>query len=76
MGGKYCTNGRKMHAYISLVVKPRGKRPLGGTIRRWMDNVKIDLREFGWSRADWIGLEQDRDNWRSITNAVMKLRLP
>jgi hypothetical protein len=27
-----------------LVGKPEGKRPLGRPIRRWMDNIKMDLR--------------------------------
>jgi hypothetical protein len=26
-----------------------------------VDNVKIDLREIGWSGMDWIDLAQDRD---------------
>jgi hypothetical protein len=25
-----------------------GKRPLGRPRRRWMDNIKMDLREIGW----------------------------
>jgi hypothetical protein len=30
-------------AYRVLVWKPKGKRPLGRTRRRWEDNIKIDL---------------------------------
>jgi hypothetical protein len=30
-----------------LVEKPEGKIPLGRPRRRWMENVKIDLREKG-----------------------------
>jgi hypothetical protein len=29
---------------IDLVGKPEGKRPLGRPRRRWVPNVKIDLR--------------------------------
>jgi hypothetical protein len=29
------------------------KRPLGRFIRRWVDNIKIDLREIGW--GVWSG---------------------
>jgi hypothetical protein len=28
---------------------------------RWMNNIKIDLREIGWDCIDWIDLAQDRD---------------
>jgi hypothetical protein len=34
-------------AYRALVGKPEGRRPLGGPWRRWKDNIKMDLREFG-----------------------------
>jgi hypothetical protein len=36
------------------VGKPEGKRPLGRPRRRWVDNIKIDLREIGWDGVDWI----------------------
>jgi hypothetical protein len=29
--------------------------------RRWVDNIKMDLREIGWDGMDWIDLAQDRD---------------
>jgi hypothetical protein len=38
------------------VVKPDGKRPLGRQTRRWVDNIKIDLRELGWGGMDWMDL--------------------
>jgi hypothetical protein len=37
-----------------LVGKPEGKRPLGRPRRRWMNDIKMDLREIGW---DGIGLD-------------------
>jgi hypothetical protein len=43
---------------------------------RWVDNIKIDLREVGWNGMDWIDLAQDRDRWRALVNAVMNLRVP
>jgi hypothetical protein len=42
------TNGEKRNAYRILVGKPEGKRPLGRPRRRWMNKMKIDLREIGW----------------------------
>jgi hypothetical protein len=41
-------NGEKMNAYRILVGKPEGKRPLGRPRCRWVDNIKMDLREIGW----------------------------
>jgi hypothetical protein len=34
----------------------REKRPLGRQRRRWVDNIKIDLREIGWDGVDWIDM--------------------
>jgi hypothetical protein len=56
--------------------KPEGKRPLGRPKRRWENNIKIDLHEFGCEGMDWIDLAQDRDRWRAIVNAVVKFRAP
>jgi hypothetical protein len=41
-----------------------------------VDNIKIDLGEVGWDGIDWIGLAQDREQWRSLLNAEMNLRVP
>jgi hypothetical protein len=32
------------------------ERPLGRSIHRWVDNIKVDLREIGWDGMDWIDL--------------------
>jgi hypothetical protein len=40
------------------VGKPEGKRPLGRRRRRWVDNIKLDLREIGWDGMDWIEMDQ------------------
>jgi hypothetical protein len=54
------------------VGKPEGRRPR----RRWVDNIKMDLREIGSDGMDWIKLAQDRDHWRALVNTVMNLRVP
>jgi hypothetical protein len=41
-------NGEKRNAYKILMRKPEGKRPLGIPRRRWMVNIKMDLRNIGW----------------------------
>jgi hypothetical protein len=58
------------------VGNPEGKTPLGRTRRRWVDNIKMNLREIGWNGMGWIDLAQDRDQWRALVNAVMNLRVP
>jgi hypothetical protein len=44
--------GETRNAYRILVGKPEGKRPLGRPRRRWVDNIKINLREIGWDGLD------------------------
>jgi hypothetical protein len=48
--------GEKRNAYRLLLGKPEGKRPLGRSRRRWVDDIIIDLLEIGWAGVDWIGL--------------------
>jgi hypothetical protein len=55
---------------------PEGKRPLGRPRRRWVDNIKMNLKEIGWDGMDCIDLAQDTDQWRALVNAVMNLRVP
>jgi hypothetical protein len=50
--------------------------PLGRPRRRWVDNIKIDLREIGSDGMDWIDLAQDRDKWRALVDMVMNFRVP
>jgi hypothetical protein len=76
MGGVCSTNGEKRNAYRILVGKPEGKRPLGRPGRRWVDNIKMDLREIGWDGVDWVDMAQDRDQWMALVNTVLNLRVP
>jgi hypothetical protein len=48
--------GEKRNAYRVLVGKPEGKTPLQIHRCRWMDNIKMDLREIGCGTMDWIHL--------------------
>jgi hypothetical protein len=45
---------------------------MGRRRRRWVDNVKMDLR----NGVNWIDMAQDRDQWRALVNTVLKLRVP
>jgi hypothetical protein len=58
------------HWFISLL-HIIGVQDIGGKARRtettrmtrcrWVDNIKIDLKERGWVGMDWTDLAQDRD---------------
>jgi hypothetical protein len=67
--------GEKNNAYRILVRKPNEKRPLGRTRSRWLDNIKLDLREIERYDVDWIDMVKDRDKWRALVNMVMNIRV-
>jgi hypothetical protein len=60
------------NAYRILTGKPERKRPR----RRWVDNIKMDLREIRRDGMDWIDLAQDRVQWKAVVNTVINLRVP
>jgi hypothetical protein len=76
MGRACSTNGEKRNACRILVGRPEGKRPLRRPRRRWVDNIKIDLREIGWDGMDWIDVTQERGQLRAVVNTVMNFRVP
>ena len=43
--GHVARMGEERGAYRGLVGKPEGKRPLGKPRRRWVDNIRMDLKE-------------------------------
>jgi hypothetical protein len=74
--GDVACMGAQRNAYRILVGNPEGKRPIGRPRHRWVDNIKMDLREIGWDDMDWIDLDQDRDQWRALVNMVVNLQVP
>jgi hypothetical protein len=76
MSGACSTYGEKRNAYRLMVEKPEGKRPLERPRLRWVDNIRMGLREVGWRDVDWIGLALDRNRWRALVNPVLNLRFP
>jgi hypothetical protein len=60
--GHVARMGEKRNVYRILAGKPERKRPLGRQRRRWVDNIKMDLRYDGmvstgsiWLRIGTIG---------------------
>ena len=72
----YVARMEERGVYGVLVGKPEGKRSLRRPRHRWEDNIKMNLQEVGYGGLDWIELAQDRDRWRALVTAVMKLRVP
>jgi hypothetical protein len=44
--------GEKRNASRVLMGKPEGKRSLGRTRRRWVNNIKMNIREIGCHGLD------------------------
>ena len=61
--------------YKVFVGRPEGKRQLGRPIRRWEDNIKMDIQEVRRGCGDWMELAQDRDRWRALVSTVMNFRV-
>jgi hypothetical protein len=61
-----------MDPYRILMGKPEGKRPLGRPRCRWVDNIKMDLREIGCDVMYWIDLAQNMDQWRALNEGSIK----
>jgi hypothetical protein len=75
MGRACSTNGEKRDPYRILVGKPEEKGALRRPRSRWVDNIKVYLREIIWDGMDRIDLAQDRERWRALVNTVMNLRI-
>jgi hypothetical protein len=59
-----------------LLEKLEGKGPLGRPRCRWVDNIKMDLREIGWDGMDSMDLAQHRGLLKALVKTVMNLRVP
>jgi hypothetical protein len=68
--------GEKRNACRILVGNPEGQRPLRRPRRRWVNNIKMHVREIGWGGMKRIDLVQDMDQWRALVTTVINLRVP
>jgi hypothetical protein len=74
--GACSTNGEKTNAYRLLVGKLEGKRSVGRSRCRWVDDIKMDLVEIGLGELDWIDLAQNGYSSRALVNSVKNLWVP
>jgi hypothetical protein len=63
-------------AFKILIGKPTGKSPLGRPRRRWEDNIRMDLKEIGVITWNWVESAQDRDYWRVLLDAALRVLVP
>jgi hypothetical protein len=68
--------GAKRNTYGILAGKPEGRRQMGRPRCKWVNNIKMDLREIRLDGKNWIYLDQDGNQWRALLNTVMNLRVP
>jgi hypothetical protein len=74
IGRAWNTNGGMKDAY-GIFGKREGKIPQVTSRRRWMDCNKMNISDIEWGGVDWTYLADDRNQWRTVVNAVMNLRL-
>jgi hypothetical protein len=77
MDGACSTNWGKREMLVGYWCQSQKDRDsLGRPRRRWVDNIKMGLREIEWDGVDWIDRAQDRDQWRALVNTVLNFRVP
>jgi hypothetical protein len=75
MGGRVECIGEKRNLYLIFVTNPEEKKPLCRSRRTSEDNIKMDLRETGWSGTDSDHLPQDMEQWTALLNTLMNFRI-
>jgi hypothetical protein len=58
--------GKVRNAYTVLAGKPQGKRSLRKPRHRWVNSIKMDVKEIGYGSINYIDLAQDMDQWWTL----------
>ena len=74
--GHVARMGEERESYRIMVGKPEGRRRLRRPRHRWVDYIRIDLRDVGCAYVDWIRLALDKDRWRTLVSTVMNFWVP
>jgi hypothetical protein len=64
---------KEQNAYRTLVGKSEEKNPLRRPRRRWVDNIKMDLKEIGCGMYWIVLIARDKDQCRALVNTVINL---
>jgi hypothetical protein len=67
-------HGEMRNVLKILVGKSEGMKPLGRPRHRWEDNVVTNVKEVGQDDKG-INLAQDGDQWWSLVNTVMNIKV-
>jgi hypothetical protein len=68
--------GEKRNAYTYDIGGKARRKETTGKTKKWVDNIEIDLREIGWDGVYLMHMAEDRDQWRTLVNTVLNLRVP
>jgi hypothetical protein len=75
-GVRWAGHVEKRNVYRTTLGKPEGRRQIGRLRCKWVNNIKMHLREIAGGSVEWIGLAQNREQRRTLVDTVMNLRVP
>ena len=61
--------------YFKYVDELTGERPLGMTRQRREEDIKMDPKKISVNTKNSVDSAQDRDYWRVLENAALRLRV-
>jgi hypothetical protein len=74
--GTCVTDAKLENMYTILVGNLEREGTIWETRHRWMDNIKMNIREIGCEDVDWIQMDQDVVQCLYFKNTTMNLRVP
>jgi hypothetical protein len=75
MGGTYNMPGQVKKCTQNLTWKYLRLKIIRIHMCKWEDNIKMSLQEMGCDHVDLIQLVQNVKQWRTLLNAILRLRV-